>query len=78
MFTNSPFLDGFILFVIFILVCNCLLYLIQWGFGIYFMSRMVRILKRRKKDDPEPPWNPSAQSGAFPLSLHSLRKRKRP
>ena len=78
MFTTSPLLDSFILFVLFIVVCNVLLYLIQWIFGIYFMSRMVRILRWRRKDDPEIPWDPSADSGAFPISLRALRKGKRP
>ena len=78
MFATSPLLDSFILFVLFIVVCNVLLYLIQWIFGIYFMSRMVRILLWRRKDDPEIPWDPSGDSGALPISLRALRKGKRP
>ena len=81
MFTTSPLLDSFILFVLFIVVCNVLLYLIQWIFGIYFMyfmSRMVRILHWRRKDDSEIPWDPSADSGALPISLRALRTGKCP
>ena len=57
---------------------HVLLYLIPGIFGIYFMSRMVRILRRRRKDNPELPWDPSADSGALPLSLRALRTGKRP
>ncbi len=75
---ESLILNVFINLALCIIVANVLLYLIQMFFSMYFMTRLVRILRRRRDADPERDGNPSAaESGTFPFSLRSLSKPRR-